>query len=75
MPLKASFMTTSNFGTKSKLALLAVPQANKYKRSEIRRPGVEGRNTTLSGKPADREDGRIMSQNSHFLGSAHQVLL
>ena len=75
MPLKASFTTTSNFVTKSKLALLLVPQANKSERSKVWRPRVVGRNTTLFGKPADRDGGRIMSPNSHFMGSAHQVLL
>ena len=67
MPLKASFTTTSNFVTKSKLALLLVPQANKSERSKVWRPGVAGRNTTLFGKPADQEDSRLMSQNNHLL--------
>ena len=41
MPLKAGFTTTSNFVTKSRLALLIIPQANKSKRSKVWRPGVE----------------------------------
>ena len=31
------------------------------------RGGVEARNTTLFGKPADREDGRLVSQNNHLV--------
>lgn len=42
--------------TKSKLALLATRQAN-----ESERRGVDTRNTTLFGKLADGEDGRLMS--------------
>ena len=32
------------------------------------RRGVEARNMTLFGKPADREDGRVKSQNNHLIG-------
>ena len=28
--------------------------------------GIEARNTTLFRKPADREDGRLKSQNNHL---------
>ena len=31
--------------------------------------------TFLGGKVADREDGRLMSQNNYFVGSGCQVLL
>ena len=34
---------------------------------------VEARNTTLFGKPADGEDGRLMSQINHLVGSGCQV--
>ena len=34
---------------------------------ESRRPGVEAR-MRLFGKPADQEDGRLMSQNNHLIG-------
>ena len=36
---------------------------------------IEARNITLFGKPADQEDGRLMSQNNHLMGSGCQVLL
>ena len=32
-------------------------------------------NATLFGKPADGEDGRLMSQNNHLTGSGCQVIL
>ena len=58
------WLTNSNANvTKSKLALLATRQANKSKR----RQGVKARNTTLFRKPADREDGRLTSQNNHLV--------
>ena len=31
------------------------------------RQGVEARNTTLFGEPADREEVRLMSQNNHLV--------
>ena len=46
----------------SKLALLTVLQA-----SESERRGVEARKTTLFGKPADREDGKLVPQNNHLI--------
>ena len=49
--------------TKSKLTLLAAQQANKSERQ-----GVEARNMTLFEKPADQEDGRLMSQSNHLVG-------
>ena len=58
--------------TESKLTLLATRQANV---PINRRRGVETRNMTLSGKPADPEDGRLMSQNNHLLGFGCQFLL
>ena len=45
------------FVTKAKLALLAALPDNKS----------ETRNTTLFGKPADREDSRLKSQNNHLI--------
>ena len=45
-----------------------------HDRSVNRRPGIEARNT-LFGKPADREDGRLMFQSSHHMRSECQVLL
>ena len=33
-----------------------------------RRRGVEARKTTLFGKPADREDGRLGSPRNHLIG-------
>ena len=30
------------------------------------RRGAEARNMTLLGKPADQEDGRLLSQNNHL---------
>ena len=51
----------SPFVTESKLALLTARQANK---SET---GVEAGNMTLFRKPADREDGRLKSQNNHLI--------
>lgn len=32
-----------------------------------RRQGAEAGKTTLFGQPADREDGRIKSQNNYFI--------
>ena len=32
-----------------------------------KRGGVEARNTTLFGELADREEGRLMSQNNHLV--------
>ena len=37
--------------------------------------GAETRNMPLIRKPADREDGRLMSQNNHLSGSGCQLLL
>ena len=34
-----------------------------------------GKEETLIGEPADREDGRLAPQNSHLIGSGCQVLL
>ena len=31
------------------------------------RKGIEARNTTLFREPADREEGRLMSQNNHLV--------
>ena len=53
--------TRSNAVTESKLSLLTAGKA-----SESERGGVEARNTASSGKPADRENGRLRSQNNHF---------
>jgi len=36
--------------------------------SESEGQRVEERSTTLFGKPDDREDGRLMSQNNHLVG-------
>ena len=36
--------------------------------SESKKRGAEARNTTLFGKLADREDGRLMPQNNHLVG-------
>ena len=44
-------------------ALLAAWQAN-----ESWRQGVGAKNTTLFGKPADREDGRRVSPKNHLIG-------
>ena len=44
----------------SQLCLLLSP-------SESKRQGIETRNI-LFGKPADREDGRLMSQSNHIVG-------
>ena len=49
--------------TEFKLALLIAWQAN-----ESARWGVEARNTTLFGKSADWEDGRLVPQNNHLVG-------
>ena len=43
------------------IALLTAQEANKSKRR-----GVEPRNTTSLGQPADWEDSRLMSQNNHL---------
>ena len=48
--------------TESKLTLLATWQAN-----ESQRQGAEARNTTLSRKLADLEEGRLMSRNNHLM--------
>ena len=48
--------------TEYKRTLLTAQEANKSKGQ-----GVEGRHTTLFG-PADREDGRLMSQSNHLVG-------
>ena len=57
--------------TESKFALLAIQQATKSERQ-----GVGARNTTLFRKPADLEDGRLISQINHLIaGSGCQVLL
>ena len=32
------------------------------------RRGVEARNLSLFGELADQEDGKLMSQNNHFVG-------
>ena len=45
----------------SQLCLLLSP-------SESKRQGIETRNI-LFGKPADREDGRLMSQSNHLAGA------
>ena len=39
-----------------------------YSRPMNRRRGAEARNTTLFGKPADREDGRLVSLKNHLMG-------
>ena len=39
------------------------------------RPGVEARNTALLEEPADREDGRLISQNNHLILVWMQILL
>ena len=49
--------------TESKLTLLAARQANKSERQ-----GVEARNMNLLEKPADQEDGRLISQSNHLVG-------
>ena len=33
------------------------------------RRGVKARNMTLLGKPAEQEDGRLLSQNNHLTGT------
>ena len=43
--------------------MLAAPQA-----SESERWAVETKNMTLFRKPADQEDGRLMSQSNHLVG-------
>ena len=48
--------------TESKLTLLATWEA-----SESKGQSVEARNMTLFRKPADQEDGRLMSQNNHLV--------
>ena len=53
--------------TECKLTLLTAQEANKSKGQ-----GVEGRHTTLFG-PANREDGRLMSQSNHLVGVWAQV--
>ena len=50
--------------TVTNLCSLCSPQD----RSVNLRGGVEARNTTLFGKSADREDGRLASQNNHLVG-------
>lgn len=54
--------------TKSKLAMLTTQQASESKR------GVETRNMTLFRRLADQE-GRLISQDNHLMGSGCQVLL
>ena len=54
----------------SKLTLLTAQQANKSERQD-----VEARSKTLFRKPADQEDGRLMSQNNHLMDSGYQVIL
>lgn len=49
--------------TKSKLTMLITQESNESKRWV-----AEAGNTILSGKHADQEDGRLMSQNSLLLG-------
>ena len=39
-----------------------------HEASESEGQRIEERNTTLFGKPDDREDGRLMSQNNHLVG-------
>ena len=56
--------------TESKLSLLTPPKAN-----ESERRGVEARNMTLFGEPADQEDGKLMSQNNPLVGFRSQILL
>ena len=56
--------------TESTLCLLTAPKAN-----ESEKQGVEARNMTLSEEPADREDGKLMSQNNPLVGSRCQILL
>ena len=56
--------------TESKLSLLTTPKAN-----ESERRGVEARNMTLFGEPADQEDGKLMSQNNPLVGFRSQILL
>ena len=48
--------------TEYKLTLLTAQEANKPKGQ-----GVERRHMTLFG-PADREDGRLISQSNHLVG-------
>ena len=48
--------------TESNLTLLTTWQPN-----ESERRGVEAKNMTLFGKPADRGDGRLMSQSNHLV--------
>ena len=50
--------------TVTNLCSLCSPQD----RSVNLRGGVEARNTTLFGKSADQEDGRLASQNNHLVG-------
>ena len=49
--------------SESKLTLFATREA-----SESEGQRVEERNTTLFGKPADRKDGKLLSQNNHLVG-------
>ena len=58
------FILWPNCVTVSKLILLTALYANKSKRR-----GLEARNTALSGKPTDREDGRLKSQNIPLVGT------
>ena len=54
----------------STLSLLTAPKAN-----ESEKGGVEARNMTLFGEPADQEVGKLMSQNNPLVWSGCQILL
>ena len=58
------------FVTESKLILLAIPQANKS-RDELFGQGI----VTLFGKPADQEDGGLVSQRTILPELACRLLL
>lgn len=58
--LQSSFCPKQNSLTTLKLCIFLFNIAKKR--------GIEARNTILSGKPVDQEDGRLMSHNSHFEG-------
>ena len=47
---------------------LLLPSPSSICSPHDRRRGVEARNMTLFGKPADREDGRLKSRNNHLIG-------
>ena len=42
---------------------------------ELWETGIKAKNTTLFKKVTDWEDGRLMSQNNHFVGCGCLVLL